>query len=618
MVLMLGSAFLLVAIIASGMMVLKHFGRLELPGCGVGSGCDQAAASRWGKVLGTPLPTSFFGLAYFLGIFLAWVGNYGVLSVGTRGIVRVSALASAGLLVVMVAEKLTCPYCIATHICNLGFWLLVEAVRKRGAPRSYVPDGVAGAVMAVSCIALVGFDSRARAIQREKDEQALRESTQQMTAPKPPPSQPQPVSPQAGNTPSTQPPTQAQSTSLPVQPTVRGFSGRYRWGPEKATVRIVMYTDYQCPDCKRIEGDLAELQKHPNVAVLIKHFPLSTQCNPRAPGDMHPNACWAARAAQAAGILQGEDGFWRMHHWLFSVGGSFTDASFPGSLRELGFDPQQFLATMQGPETLQRVKADIDEGLSLGLFYTPLIFINGIELKGWNAPNALNRAVSAVLAVNPEPETFADDVMPTALEKYMSDWREQPVRQIPAEITARFVGPKDAPVTVVLFGDYMESGTQEADGVLRLFASGPDAKFKYSFAQFPVDHACNPVITKPEGTKFASCPAAQAAEAADLSEGPEGFWKMHHWLMVSKGAFTDEALNQELGLHGLDMPQFRAAMAHPTVAEKIRSHARAAQTLGIQTIPMVFIDGKHVPRFKLDNENLLPRMIDEAAAARAR
>ena len=34
---------------------------------------------------------------------------------------------------------------------------------------------------------------------------------------------------------------------------------------------------------------------------------------------------------------------------------------------------------------------------------------------------------------------------------------------------------------------------------------------------------------------------------------------------------------------------------------------------GSSSIPLVFINGKQVPRWKLDNENLLPRMVREAA-----
>jgi protein-disulfide isomerase len=304
-----------------------------------------------------------------------------------------------------------------------------------------------------------------------------------------------------------------------------------------------------------------------------------------------------------------------MHEWLFSQHGSFTDQTFPQSIASMGYDYSQFAAIMQSQQTLDEVKKDIDEGEKLGIYFTPMIFINGVELKGWNAPNALTRAVQAVLAANPAPAEDSSDHAPTALEKYMADWRERPVQQIPDSITGRALGRTDAPVTVVVFGDYQEEGTREVDGLLRLFAEGPDFKMKYVYANFPVDQSCNPST---EVTKFAgACRAAFAAEAADIMAGPEAFWKMHNWIMFTKGVFTDEALDAEAAAEGLDPALFREAIANSATRAKIVSDAAAAKSLGIQSIPLVFINGKQVPRFKLDNENLLPRMIQDEAARRS-
>ena len=34
------------------------------------------------------------------------------------------------------------------------------------------------------------------------------------------------------------------------------LQGRWRLGPEDAPIRLVMFTDPQCPDCKRVHGEL--------------------------------------------------------------------------------------------------------------------------------------------------------------------------------------------------------------------------------------------------------------------------------------------------------------------------------------------------------------------------
>ncbi len=609
----IGGGLLLVATAAAGMMVLRHFIGVELPGCGHGSACDQAAASRWGSVLG--LPTSFIGLAYFLGLFVGWQAAVGVLGPVGRWVVRAGALASVGFLVIVLVEGLACRYCIAVHVCNLLFWMVAEW-KGRGVVWGGWRHGsgplLAGAVVMVAAmVSLGGWEQQAQEAARAKAEAELAAATQQMVEAQQGPKVVAPTPAQPGTVVERTPKaTEGVKTVPAATKAAGGFSGRYQWGPEAAPVRIVMFTDYQCPDCFRIEGELMDLMQNPSVSVLIKAFPLSDQCNPKSPGNLHPNACWAARAAQAAGILRGKDGFWEMHHWLFERRGSFTDKDLPPALTAMGYDAVEFQRVMMGPETLARVKADIDEGLGLGIFFTPMIFINGVELKGWNATNALTRAVGAVLAASPAAKTMAEDQPPSAFEKYMSDWREQAVKAVPDAVMQRYQGPADAPVTVVIFGDYQEPGTKEADAAVREFAATSGVPVKYVFAHFPMEQACNPVT---QVTRFAgSCEAARAVEAAGVLGGPDGFWRMHAALMGVKGPVTGEAIASAARGLGLDEAELRAAMAGNVPAANIGRDVRAAGALSIQSIPMILINGKYVPRMKLEEENVLAFMMMEA------
>jgi protein-disulfide isomerase len=535
---------------------------------------------------------------------------------GARWIARLGAVISLAFVGIVIVDKLPCVYCLTVHGANLVFVVVEELRSPRGlrSARVQLGAGLAAFVVALGVLGVVEMRTRGRV--QQKAERDLAAATQQMieagkqTPVVPPASsgaQGESIKPPAQASSGQQPPTAAP----PAPPPKPGFSGRHRFGPEKAAVRIVMFTDYQCPDCYKIEGELKELMaSNSSLSVLIKNFPMWTDCNPKAPA-LHANACWAARAAITAGMMHGDQGFWEMHHWLFEQHGSFTDQSLPQALTGMGYDPGQFTALMQTDATLQEIKKDIDEAYTLGIYFTPMIFINGVELKGWNAPQALTRAVQAVLAANPAPDVASADHPPTALEKYMADWRERPQQVIPDSITKRALGTANAPVTVVVFGDYQEEGTREVDGILRLFATGPDSKMKYAFAYFPVDQSCNPYT---QVTKFAgACRCVAAAEGADIMAGPEVFWKMHNWLMLTKGVFTDQALDTEAALEGLDMAAYHEAMANPAVKQKIAGDGAAASQLGIQSIPLVFVNGKQVPRWKLENENLLPRMVREEA-----
>jgi protein-disulfide isomerase/uncharacterized membrane protein len=597
----------------AGYLSLNHMIGIRLPGCGAGSGCAQAAASVWGRVPGVDWPVSFVGLAYFLGVAMAWVAGGGRVSRGFRYVLALGAAASVMFLAVVVAERLWCVYCLGAHACNLA---LVGLAWKRGGagePRLgwAMPAFVLTALLTTLALGVAESHERKAAVARA--ERSLAESTRRMAA----------MAAEEG--------AKAKETATPVAlpdgtgrempntatqnagPSVHGFSGRHRAGPEAAQVRIVMYTDYQCPDCKKIEDQLrAIMGRGLSLSVIIKQFPLSTQCNPNAPGDLHANACWASRAAITAGMLRGDEGFWTMHHWLFARGGGFTDAELRAGLAELGFDADVFVATMQSAATLAPITSDIDEGISLGIVQTPMIFINGIELKGWNAPGALTRAVDAVLAASPAAARVSEDRPPTAQERYIADWREAPVRAMPESVLKKkALGSEGAPVWVVLFGDYQEPFCAEADGILRLWTTGTGTTIRYTFAHFPVDPGCNPATTMRLHDQ--ACLAANAAEAALLMGGDEAFWKMHDWLMRNRGRVSLETLDVACDELGMEKSLFFDAMKQPQNMERIAEDARGAKSLGITSIPMIFINGKHVARWKVGSENLLPRIIDEAA-----
>lgn len=600
---------LIVIGLASALMLsLDHIGALALPGCGPGSGCAAAARSEWAKVGG--LPVAFIGLGYFVGLLVVWIGSRGKRT-GTVSIAaHLAVAASIFYLGVAAAANLWCVYCLAVHAINL---LLFPFLRlPRPGDRSGRPAFL-GLVTAAACLAvLFPLHLQAQRAARESAEKALADSTAAMVQKSRAASPQTPDRSPAASNPSDQP--ADDSLSPPNEGLMKPLAGRYRRGPEKAPIRIVMFTDYQCPDCAKIEQELRTLmESRTDLSVGIRYFPLSNKCNPQMGStDLHPNACWAARAAETAGMLYGAEGFWKMHQWLFDRRGSFTDAELPAGLAQLGFERTMFERVMQGPQTAAAVKEDIESGRDLGLYFTPMIFINGVELKGWNAPNALTRAVERVAASNPPAIDNAGDVPPNARERYLADWREMPVTTISPRLKRHTLSPPDATVEVVLIGDYQEKNTAEADGLLRaMFTGEPKPRIRYSFAHFPVHSSCNPQTTLTLNNQ--ACRAARTAEGADAVGGPDLFWKMHDWLMRNQNAVHDDGLAHACEDLGIDPEELRDASDQPFTAEAVAQDAKAAAGLGITSVPLIYINGKKVPRWKLNNENLLAAMVMEAA-----
>ncbi|MFQ5807815.1 MAG: DsbA family protein, partial [Phycisphaerae bacterium] len=253
----------------------------------------------------------------------------------------------------------------------------------------------------------------------------------------------------------------------------------------------------------------------------------------------------------------------------------------------------------------------VEEAISLGIWQTPAVFINGVELRGWNAPNGVRRAVERLAASHPEPMTAALDQPSPAMEKLIGDWRASPRRRIPPREGRRALGPDDARVRVVIFGDFQQSGTAEADAVVRgEVAARGDVRYEYR--HFPFNKDCNPVVQKE--TKFPqACRAAQAAEAAASLAGVEGYWQMHVWLLEHQEAFSDAALREAATEIGIAPDALLAEVEKPDVRSAVVEDAKLGQRLGVSVVPSVFVNGQRVPRWKLEGENILPRIIAEAA-----
>lgn len=667
-----GAAFVGLSALMSLLLVLEHLGRVSLPGCGEGSACAQAANSVWGKIKlgGFVWPVSYVGLAYFVAALTTWIASRGVIPQAFRQIVRLGALVSLGYCAIIVGKWMFCPYCIVAHFGNFAFWIVVELVTIRPTPPRRAAIAL-GSTFVVATLALGLWDAQHRAVVQAKAEQERGIAAQQIidrskdaapaptatpsasvaATPAPAPQNMTPSSapadkveppraaatPQAPATPATvptksePPPVVAQTPAPPaakVEPAPPAppatnapmFTGRYRVGPAEAPIRIVMFTGYQCPDCYNIEQQLVKLHDTRNdISISIKHFPFNSECNPEIKSTMHPNACWAARAAEAAGKLWGPEGFWKMHVWLFEHKGVFeTTAQLEAGIREIGYDPTGFIQAMSSDETLQVIKTDVAEAEELGLYFTPMIFINGVELKGWVAPNALTRTVEQVAATNPPARSAAFDRPPVAFEKYLADWREQKVLTLPPDKQAWKTGPDSAKVKIVFWGDYQEVGSTQADAVIRAFMTGRN-DVQYTYRHYPFNSDCNPNLKERRFPN--SCRAAKAAEAAGKLGGNEAYWKMHAWLMDNREKFSDATLRAaatQMGLAAdallaaLDQPDLQANIVDDIQAGKQLPQLRHGMPAGLYGIPTIFVNDKYVPRWQLDDKPVLREILAEA------
>lgn len=620
---------------ASGMLVADRLGWLGrgLPGCGPNSGCAKATNSALGKLpfeipgVG-PWPVSFVGFAFFASMLGVWLvaglfrGRRVPASVVHMS--RLGVLASGFYLFVMLTHMndYFCKYCAASHAANIAFWVSVEAgtrFARRRAPGFFGAVVTAGAVFLASNVGMGLLDVRAQAAAKQAQESDLAAEIAAMKADL----ESQQAAPPAGapNAPAQQFPPIDIGIPVPPDDTLvkEGFTGRYRLGPAEAPIRVVVISDYQCKDCKKVEEELRQIVKdNPNVSLSAKHFPFDQSCNKNLDRTLHANACWAARAAETAGMLRGNAGFWQMHFWLFDrktdgnpTPGSFTNPELEAGLRELGYDPAKFVEVMKSQAPLELVQKDIEEAMNLGIFSTPMVFVNGREFKSWQAPEAVKRYIQAVEQTGPKPAPATADRPIGAIEKAVEDWRQWPRVDLRRNQPSFTRGPENAKVRFVMFGDLREDFTARLLNVVDDVIKQRPGDVSFTFYPRTLKEACNVLNAKPEDQP--ACRMARAVEAAGRLGGNEAFWRMFDHLRGVGKNYSEASLTDAAKAAGLELEALKAEMAKDEVMYLLVENTKMFQRGGARGVPTLFVNERCILRWNVNNIPIVDRIAAAAA-----
>lgn len=159
-------------------------------------------------------------------------------------------------------------------------------------------------------------------------------------------------------------------TALPLNVKTEGES---TWGDPNAPIKLVEFSDFQCPYCAEGKTRLLELKKlyGKKLFVVFKHFPLP----------MHPQA----RPAHEASLCveeQGSDKFWKYHDMLFDDQKAWTKEDFVAMAKKVGADLKKFEECFDAKKYSARLEANMAEGQKLGVNSTPTFFVNSQLIRG--------------------------------------------------------------------------------------------------------------------------------------------------------------------------------------------------------------------------------------------
>lgn len=157
-------------------------------------------------------------------------------------------------------------------------------------------------------------------------------------------------------------------------------------GPSDAPVTVVVFSDYQCPYCKRHDQTITRLaEAYPDdVRVVWRQLPLP----------FHESADEAALAALAA---DRQGAFLRMHALLFERQRDLPDAPLATWAAELGLDPDRFADDYRSAAA-EALRRDQAEAAQFSVRGTPSTFVNGHFVTGAQPYETFDALVQESLA----------------------------------------------------------------------------------------------------------------------------------------------------------------------------------------------------------------------------
>jgi len=384
-------------------------------------------------------------------------------------------------------------------------------------------------------------------------------------------------------------------------------------GNPDAKVKIVLWSDFQCPYCKNMAKILEDL-----VKTDTKKYALISK-------DMvvHPTAMLEHEAALAANA-QGK--YWEFHDLLFEnqqelqqISQNQDDTAYKAKLAELaqkaGLDATKFKTELDGHNYLPQVQKEIEEARAIPVNSTPTVLINEyfygydpqeIKAKVQELGEGKGEAVSGLEGKIKSIEKHLENLGKVIERKKAAAEGEQRGPKSGTEYKfdmskGPVMGEREAKVKIAVFSDYMCPYCERMSGILEGFQ-----------AEHPKDVA---IFEK----NFVVHPPAGIEHEAALSAAAQGKFKAMHDLL-----FKNQQEMQQLGQQGedklkekilalgkeagLNVSQLKADLDSGKYRDTIAGDMKEGKDAGITGTPSVFVNGY----FYGYNPEDIKKQIDEA------
>ncbi|QAT88137.1 vitamin K epoxide reductase family/thioredoxin domain-containing protein [Corallococcus coralloides] len=430
-------ALLVLGLLTSALAVYQWMELLTLraggaTSCGINEhvNCETVWNSDFASAVHDTLGIPIAGLGLVWGLsavglaalYLAWAkagrsvrpAASGLRLLALAGVISVAVFAS-----VSASVGVVCPTCLGTYVLVLAF----AGVAWRGLPAPLMPQagewgGTLQWTVGISAVAFVAMLMPGRATPHAPkagaflppvaSTQAQNTSGSNPGMPPPPPAPPTTLPEFIASLPQDQ--KQFLSDSLAMYrsgtPKLAAYPPRALYGPADAPVKVLEWTDSKCPHCKSLVEELALIKQHAPKGMLsveARQFPLDGQCNPAIPNRGPDALSVRCAAARATVCLEGAKDFWALREKLFAAQ-AFLDTDKVMEIASSGSVARpQLEGCMTAPETIGKLRQDVEYAMRYNIQGTPLVLVNGREVP----PSAPLIYALVLASGNPDAPAFS-------------------------------------------------------------------------------------------------------------------------------------------------------------------------------------------------------------------